>query len=280
MPLSTNDALRTARMLRGQVEDSKNTSRKIRIRTLLKKFGYQKRSDSNTAKITAALDEVGLSISPSIMRFGDQWDLSTEDWVYLSFPEVADEAGPLRVSPPPTWKDDGWFERIARSYLRTEKEVEIKFIVPLLFKLGYSEDDRYDGMPVRAAHGSRATTLVIDFALFNNELESLRNQPLLTVEAKREHRLAKAKEVTAAHNQAKSYSLWTQCDFFMVTDSRLLQLFDLTRRGWQGPAPEAPAFSCERAELKERFPELYGLASKEALTRHYLARLATTEEVR
>jgi hypothetical protein len=102
----------------------------------------------------------------------------------------------------------------------------------------------------------------------------------LTVEAKREHRLVKKKEVTAAHNQAKSYSLWTQCDFFMVTDSRLLQMFDLTRRGLQGPEPEVPAFSCERAELKERFPELYGLASKEVLTQHYLARLATTEEVR
>jgi len=282
MPLS-DDALRAARALRGQVDDSGIASKKLRIRTLLKKFGYRKRSDSNTAKITAALDEVGLSISPSIMRFGDEWGLSTEDWVYLSSTEVPNKVDnrvdSVNVPPPQAWNADGWFDRIVLSHLRTEKEVEIKFIVPLLSKLGYSEEDRYDGMPVPAAYGSRATTLVIDFALFNAELESLRNQPLLTVEAKREHRLVKTKEVTAAHNQAKSYSLWTQCDFFMVTDSRLLQLFDLTRRGLQGPVPETPAFSCERKELKERFPELYSLASKEVLTRHYLARLATTEEV-
>lgn len=279
-----DDTLQVARALRGQVDDSGTASMKLRIRTLLKKFGNKKRSDSNTAKITAALDEVGLSISPPIMRFGDEWGLSTEDWVHLSSPEVPDkvdkQVDSVNVPPPLAWNADGWFDRIVLSHLRTEKEVEIKFIVPLLSKLGYSEEDRYDGMPIRAAYGSRSTTLVIDFALFNAELESLRNQPLLTVEAKREHRLVKTKEVTAAHNQAKSYSLWTQCDFFMVTDSRLLQMFDLTRRGLQGPEPEVPVFSCERAELKEQFPKLYSLVSKEVLTQHYLARLATTEEVR
>ena len=279
-----DDTLQVARALRDQVDSSETASKKLRVRTLLKKFGYRKRSDANTAKITAALDEVGLSISPSIMRFGDEWGLSTEDWVYLWSPDGPNKVGAPessgKVPPPPTWNADGWFDRIVNSHLRTEKEVEIKFIVPLLSKLGYSEEDRYDGMPVPAAYGSRTTTLVVDFALFNAELESLRNQPLLTVEAKREHRLVKKKEVTAARNQAKSYSLWTQCDFFMVTDSRLLQMFDLTRRGLQGPEPEVPTFSCERAELKERFPELYGLASKAVLTRHYLARLATTEEVR
>ena len=284
-----DDTLQVARTLRAQVDDSSTASKRLKVSTLLRKFGYQRRSDSNTAEITATLDEVGVSIVPSILRFGDEWGLSTEDWVYLSSDEGRvtesreDEvagSGSSDHELPPEWNADGWFDRIVSKQLRPEKEVEIKFIVPLLSKLGYSEDDRYDGMPVPAAHGSKKTTLVIDFALFNAELESLRHQPLLTVEAKREHRLVKKKEVTAAHNQAKSYSLWTQCDFFMVTDSRLLQIFDLTRRGLQGPEPEVPAFSCERAELKERFPELYNLASKEALTRHYLARLATTEEVR
>jgi len=279
-----DDTLQVARALRAQVDDSGSASKKLRIRTLLKKFGYKKRSDSNTAKISAALDGVSLTISPPIMRFGDEWGLSTEDWVYLSSPKVPDkvdkQVDSMNVPSTQAWNADGWFDRIVLSALRTEKEVEIKFIVPLLSKLGYSDDDRYDGMPIRAAYGSRATTLVIDFALFNAELESLRNQPLLTVEAKHEHRLVKTKEVTAAHNQAKSYSLWTQRDFFIVTDSRLLQVFELTRRGLQGPEPEVPVFSCERVELKEQFPKLYSLVSKEVLTQHYLARLATTEEVR
>jgi hypothetical protein len=247
-----DDTLQVARTLRAQVDDSSTASKRLKVSTLLRKFGYQRRSDSNTAEITATLDEVGVSIVPSILRFGDEWGLSTEDWVYLSSDEGRvtesreDEvagSGSSDHELPPEWNADGWFDRIVSKQLRTEKEVEIKFIVPLLSKLGYSEDDRYDGMPVPAAHGSKKTTLVIDFA----------------------------------HNQAKSYCLWTGCDFFVVTDSQLLQVFDLTRRGLRETALK-PAFSCERAELKEGFPKLYNLVSKEALTRHYLARLATTEE--
>lgn len=176
---------------------------------------------------------------------------------------------------PPTWNADGWFDRIADLDLRTEKEVEIKFIVPLLARLGYGDDDRYDGMPVPAAHGSRDTTLVIDFALFNSASVPLRNQPLLTVEAKREGRLVKQRELASAHNQAKSYCLWTQCDFFMVTDSRTIQTFHIAR-GRLGEL--APLFACERNELPDRFGDLYARVSKEALIRYYLAKLATTEE--
>jgi len=69
--------------------------------------------------------------------------------------------------------------------------VEVKFFVPLLAKLGFTDDDRYDGMPVSAAHGARDTTLVIDFTLFNSGLVSLWKQPLLTVETKLENRLSK-----------------------------------------------------------------------------------------
>ncbi|WP_321540974.1 type I restriction enzyme HsdR N-terminal domain-containing protein [Halopseudomonas pelagia] len=148
-------------------------------------------------------------------------------------------------------------------------------MIPLLTRLGYAEDDRYDGMPVPAAHGSRNTTLVIDFALFNNSDDSLKNQPLLTVEAKKEGRLLKQQELLNAHNQAKSYCLWTQCDFFLITDSKTVQLFHISR----GRIDQlSPIFSCERELLSSCFGELYARASKEALTNYYLAKFSTTEE--
>jgi hypothetical protein len=78
-----------------------------------------------------------------------------------------------------------------------------------------------------------------------------------------------------AHNQAKSYCLWAQCDFFMVTDSRTLQIFHVSR-GCLGEL--TPLFSCERNELPERFGDLYSRISKDVLTRYYLSKLATTEE--
>ena len=110
------------------------------------------------------------------------------------------------------------------SHLRTEKEVEIKFIVPLLSKLGYSDDDRYDGMPIRAAYGSRATTLVIHFALFNAELESLRNQPLLTVEAKHEHGSSRQRKLQLRTTKQRATACGPDARFFIVTDSPLLQV--------------------------------------------------------
>lgn len=258
--------------LREDVERATTGAKRLKLRTLLTKFGYTKRSDSNTAKITQLLTVVGLALNPPIVRLGEAWKITPDDWIYLS----CDGSNESPTAPLlPTWNADGWFDRIANVGLRTEKEVEIKFIVPLLARLGYGDDDRYDGMPIPAAHGSRDTTLVIDFALFNSALESLKSQPLLTVEAKREGRLTKQRELVNAHNQAKSYCLWTQCDFFMVTDSRTIQVFHIA----QGRLGElAPLFACERNELLNRFDELYSRISKDALTRYYLAKLSTTEE--
>ncbi|MBK7727742.1 MAG: type I restriction enzyme HsdR N-terminal domain-containing protein [Gammaproteobacteria bacterium] len=248
-------------------------AKRLKLRTLLSKFGYANRSDSNTAEITQLLTAAGLGLNPPIVRLGNAWEIKPKDWIYLSCEAPNEPVTAPR--PPPTWNADGWFNRIVNIELRTEKEVENKFIIPLLARLGYGDDDRYDGMPIPAANGSRNTTLIIDFALFNSALESLRNQPLLTVEAKREGRLTKQRELMSAHNQAKSYSLWTQCDFFMVTDSRTVQVFHIAR-GRLGEL--APLFACQRNELPNRFDELYARISKEALTRYYLTKLSTTEE--
>ena len=271
MPLRQSDES-IASAIKFDVEKSSTGSKRLKLRTLLTKFGYEKRSDTNTAKITELLTYEGLSINPPIVRFGERWEISLQDWIYLSCNVLPEQQAPSVLS---TWNADGWFDKISELDLRTEKEVETKFIIPLLIRLGYSENDRFDGMPVPAAHGSRNTTLVIDFALFNNSEEPLKNQPLLTVEAKKEGRLLKQQELLNAHNQAKSYCLWTQCDFFLITDSKTVQLFHISR-GRIGQL--SPIFSCERESLSSCFGELYARASKEVLTKYYLAKFSTTEE--
>ncbi|MEH6800600.1 MAG: type I restriction enzyme HsdR N-terminal domain-containing protein [Halopseudomonas sabulinigri] len=258
--------------IKRDVENSSSGSKRLKLRTLLSKFGVKNRSDITTAKITELLTSQGLSINPPIVRFGEQWEISQQDWIYLSFNALSRRSKLATLS---TWKADSWFNRISSLELRTEKEVETKFIIPLLARLGYGEDDRYDGMPIPAAHGSKNTTLIIDFALFNICENSLNNQPLLVVEAKKEGRLLKQQELSNAHNQAKSYCLWTQCDFFLVTDSKTIQLFHISR-GRLGQL--SPIFSCERENLHSCFGELYANASREALTSHYLAKFSTTEE--
>lgn len=274
--LLTSESNMVAASIRADVEKAVSGTKRLKLRTLLAKFGYVKRSDINAAQITQLMSAEGLALTPPIVRLGESWEITLEDWIYVSA-NISDESTTEQIltPPPPAWNSDGWFDQLENLELRTEKEVEIKFIVPLLTRLGYSDNDRYDGMPVPAAHGSRETTLFIDFALFNSSLDSLRNQPLLTVEAKRESRLIKQRELMSAHNQAKSYCLWTQCDFFMVTDSRTIQAFHIAR-GRLGEL--APLFVCERHQLSSRFSELYAILSKEVLTRHYLNKITTTEE--
>lgn len=277
--LAPDRAADIAGAIRHDIDSSHQPAKRLKFRSLLRKFGYAKRSDSNTAEITRALSKCGITINPPIVRLGAGWHVGVDDWIYLSTRSgnTSPTAPDTSVTVPIDWNGDAWFDRIEHKVLRTEKEVELKFIVPLLAKLGYSEDDRYDGMPIPAAHGSRATTLVIDFALFNTAIEALRNQPLLTVEAKREERLKKAKEIRNAHNQAKSYCLWTQCDYFMVTDSRTVQVFHVARGGIE---VLSPLFSCSRQDLRSQFDALYKLVSKEVLTARYLSKLASMEELR
>lgn len=265
-----------AQALASDIESAASDSKRLKLRTLLAKFGYEKRSDSNTAEITKALSDAGLAINPPLVRYGDTWEISTQDWIYLSI--ARDQASnSIHRYPVPAedWNSDGWFDRVAGLVLRTEKEVEIKFVVPLLWRLGYSDDDRFDGMPVPASHGSQGTTLVIDHATFNSGLDALKGQPLLTIEAKRDSYLSKPKQLRQAHDQAKSYCYWTQCDFFMVTDGQETHVYRVGRNAFEHI--EA-VFACERSSLKERFPELYALISKETLSSYYLQKLTSTEE--
>jgi hypothetical protein len=265
-----------AQALAADVESAASDSKRLKLRTLLAKFGYEKRSDSNTSEITKVLSDAGLSINPPLVRYGDSWEISTEDWIYLSIAKCSDNSSSQRLPEPPRdWNSDGWFDRIASLLLRSEKEVEIKFAVPLLIRLGYSDEDRFDGMPVPASHGSRGSTLVIDHAAFNSQLDALNGQPLLTIEAKRDSYLSNTKQLRQAHDQAKSYCYWTQCDFFMVTDGQKTHVY---RVGHGSFGDIEAIFECGRQDLKARFPELYALVSKEALTSYYLGKLSSTEE--
>jgi len=246
----------------------KTTPKRMKIKSLLRLFSYKKRSEYNTTLITELLNDNGLQINPSLMKLGDIWEQSMEDWVYISEKKnkKVETTSKEEINLPENWNNDGWFDNLSQKSFRTEKEVETKFILPLLSKLGYGEDDRYDAMPVSAAHGSRKTTLEIDFAMFDEETEELKNQVLLVVEAKKEHRLIKKAELEKAQRQTKSYSIWLGCHYGLVTDSRTIQVLDLmpTIGGID------VLFECERENLKDNFSELYRIISKRNLKKYYL----------
>jgi hypothetical protein len=242
-------------------------SKRLKVRTLLKYFNYEKRTEESATKITELLADNNILLNPSIMKIGDDWKLKFDDIVYLT-PRIVtarEEVKQIKGIDIYNWKSDKWFDEVLTKKFRTEKEVENKFIIPLLNRLNFSENDRYDGMLVSAAHGSKQTTLEVDFALFNSENENLENQPLLVVEAKKEGRLNKQLELDKAQKQVKSYAIWLSCHFGLVTDSKTIQIIDLfpTINGM------TVLLKCKREELKEKFDEIYKLISKESLTNYY-----------
>lgn len=241
-------------------------TKRLKVRTLLGYFDYSKRTEENSTRITKLLADRNILLNPSIMKLGETWQLKLDDRVYLS--ENKEENRIIETNEAIEiydYKSDIWFDQILDKHFRTEKEVENKFILPLLSRLDFNDDDRFDGMTINVANGSRSTVLEVDFALSNFENEELEGQILLVVEAKKEDRLYKQVELDKAQKQVKSYAIWLSCRFGLVTDSKTIQIIDLFPRINEMKV----IFECKREELKENFEYIYKLISKNSLTKYY-----------
>jgi hypothetical protein len=264
--------------IHNSLESSKNGRRKLKVRTLMAKFGLRRRTEENTFEITQALIDSGIILTPSIMKLGNDWESSFDDWVILSKASI-EEANTIDSVDNPVpmgWNDDNWFDKIQNKNFRTEREVETKFLIPLISKLGFSEDERYDGMPMHTYHGSKPSIIHVDCALFTYDYESLHNQVLLIVEAKRETRLEKEAELDNARKQAKSYAVWTGCYHCLVTDARKVVVYKLARNHMES---DTQLFSCHISELKDNFGLLYSIISKKSLSNYYLKRYQLADEI-
>lgn len=239
-------------------------SKRIKVRTLIKKFGFLKRTEESSRKITQKLAEKEIYMNPSINKIGDIWKLSLDDRVTL-YHEVRKEEQGRDIKTKPNFNHDNWFDALEEKVFRTEREVETKFIIPLLDRLDYSEDDRYDGMTFKAYNGSRPTILETDFSLFDTKNEVLDNQVLLVVEAKKEDRLIKEVELIKAQKQTKSYAIWLSCHFGLVTDGKKIQVLDL----FPSIGGINVLFECHVSDLKRKFIELYNLIGKKKLVSYY-----------
>lgn len=238
--------------------------KRIKVRTLIKKFGFVKRTEDSSRKITQELSKLEIYLNPSIMKIGETWKLTLDERVTL-FHEIKREQKTVDLKINADFNNDKWFDNLEQKEFRTEREVETKFIIPLLSRLGYSESDRYDGMTFKAFNGSRPTILETDCSLFASENDLLDNQVLLVVEAKRENRLVKEVELSKAQKQTKSYAIWLSCHFGLVSDGRKIQVLDL----FPNIGGMNVLFDCQIAELKERFGELYNLVCKRKLVEYY-----------
>jgi len=259
------DKAQVADSIREAVEESPKKSKRVLLKTLLKMFGHKTRQRHWIEAMHKSLTDAGVLISPPLH------EVERDAWVVLS---VTDPRLPVGDFAPEEQVDaDGnkqaqasvpWLASISSKVFNSEKEVEIRFVLPLMELLGYSEEDRADGYPVEQIVGVRKTRTEADFVLFNG-LNRCKDNALLVVEAKNV-----GKNLTDHIGQARSYAMFLGTPYFIVTNGDDIRVF-LYRSPIES---DVEVFKSTRRDISSTFQTLYNLVSKQAVVA-YKQRRAT-----
>lgn len=234
------------------VMQSSGKQKKLRSATFWSLFQVKSRQENVVQRIGSIIDEQGLKI---IVKSGDVFGKEkASDWIMLS-PKLIPPEPVIIIEPVDSldWPSDEWLEQMQIRDFESEREVEAYFIVPLLEKLGYAYDDIVIGCPVEMFKGVTRIKTEADFVIFNGP-ERTKENVLLIVEAKKSG-------INADHiGQARSYAqqLFPAC--YMVSDGQQILVFRFN--GMLGP--DERVLDLCRAELKDRWQNLYNSISKEA----------------
>ena len=118
------------------VKESNNRQKRLKSSTFWDAFRVGRRTPPVVERIGCILSEQGLRFSvKSGEVFGKE---GFNDWIELAIWPPTEPKGQL---PDPVFPSLDWFLRMQTREFESEREVEYYFIIPLLEKLGYNEDD-------------------------------------------------------------------------------------------------------------------------------------------
>ena len=245
--------------IKGAIESTPKKAKRILCKTLLKECGFQVKTRERAELLMKTFTEAEITVTPNMV------ECDREDWITLSLlqPSVpVEDFLPEKnlISDKEVTKtvDDLWFTELLTKTFESEKEVEIRFILPLLERLGYSEDDRADGYPVEIYEGVRKTTKEADFVLFDGRNRS-KDNALLVIEAK-----AMGKKLSDYIGQARTYTIWLSTPYYLLTNGDEIRVF-LYRSPIES---DIEVFTAQRKDLREAFRNLYNLISKKAVVEY------------
>lgn len=242
--------------IREAIEGSPKKSKRVLLKTLLKMFGHKTRQRHWIEAMDKSLTEAGILISPPLA------EVDREGWVVLSVTDPQLPVGNFTLKDDESSEEnnnelneDTWLTTIPSKTFNSEKEVEIRFVLPLLERLGYSEEDRADGYPVEQVVGVRKTKTEADFVLFNG-LNRSKDSALLVVEAKNI-----GKKITDHIGQARSYAMFLGTPYFLITNGDDIRVF-LYRSPIES---DVEVFKSTRHDICSTFSALFNLVSKKAV---------------
>jgi hypothetical protein len=218
-------------------------------------YGFKARQKHYLEEIHASLVSSGIIISPDIR------DIGRDDWVRLSVSDPNLPVGDFVAASIAIESDvlaagtDPWLIGIADKHFASEKEVEIRFVIPLLERLGYSEDDRADGYPVDQVVGVRKIRTEADFVLFDGRNRS-KDSALLVVEAKNI-----GKNLSDHIQQARSYAMFLGTPYYLVTNADEIRVY-LYRSPIES---DIEVYRASRRDIQSTFSALFNLIGRPAI---------------
>ena len=140
---------------------------------------------------------------------------------------------------------------------------------------GYSEDQEAAGFGIRWARGASPGHVEADLLYFAGDKHDVKaGEPLVLVECKR--LIKDEKELQAAVNQAHSYALWVIPAYYVITDGRIVSVWD-----FQGAvAPDRELLRVRQEELAGSFGDLYSRLNPKAATAARRAKIIRMGEPR
>jgi hypothetical protein len=141
--------------------------------------------------------------------------------------------------------------------------------------LGYKEEQEAAGFGIRWARGSTPGHVEADLLYFaGNKHDVKAGEPLVLVECKR--LIKDEKEFQAAAAQAHSYALWIIPAYYVITDGRLVSVWD-----FQGAvAPDRELLRVSQGELTGSFDDLYSRLNPRAAAAARRSKISRMEKPR
>ena len=148
---------------------------------------------------------------------------------------------------------DEWLIHIGQTVYRNEIEVEVKFITPLLWFLGYESDDFQLRVPVTMYIGRQQATGVADWVIWDKEI----GKAATIIEAKEPGQSLDE----AVQGQARSYAFALKAPMYLLTNGWELKIY---QRGVQN---DSCIFDCDVNELSRRWEELNNILGADVYTK-------------
>jgi hypothetical protein len=239
--------------IRSAIESSTKKSKRLLCKTLLKNFGLKVKTKDRTEALMKNLNDADIFVTPSLI------DCDRNDWVTLSISDHSIRLSDKKETHSKIISDNhetlNILEGIISKQFNTEKEVEIRFVLPLLSLLGYTEEDRADGYPVEIYEGVRKSLKEADFVLFDGKNRA-KDNALLVIEAK-----TVGKKLEKYVPQARSYAMWLGTPYYLVTNGDDIKVFHFR----SAISSDIEVFNSKRQDLVVTFDNLFRYLNKEAI---------------